>query len=144
MKIFKTITAIILATSIFTACESGGSSDNELKEKSPEELKQELKSREQSNPVEYLDISFNLRMNLLGEDVIEGYIFNNATMATFKDVQLHIRYYSKTKTLINSEKQVLYEYLAPRSKKEFKIKTYSPKGTKTIGIDVIDGTAVYQ
>jgi hypothetical protein len=71
-----------------------------------------------------------------GKDEIKGTIYNSATLATFKDVTLTVTYSSNTGTNLYSENFVVYDFIYPGSSTDFNIKTYSPDGTKRIGVKV--------
>lgn len=110
--------------------------------KRPEVIKQKLLNEEKSSPLKYLKIKFNTDYAVFsGEDIVTGRVYNNATLAYFKDIKGLIHCYSKTKTLIKSVPFTVYEYVAPNGSKEFKIKYYSPKGTKSIGMEITGATA---
>lgn len=107
------------------------------REKTPEELRQELYDKEKRNPLSYLSVSYSLDYKVFsGEDVIKGYIYNTATMASFKDVVLKVTYKSGTGTTLSTEDFVVYQYVYPSNSASFKIKTYSPSNTKQINVEV--------
>lgn len=100
-----------------------------------------MEEKEKRNPTSFLSTDGTYRKNLMGEWVLEGTISNSATIATYKDVVLEIKFYSKTKTLLGTEKEAIYEYFPAGQRKSFKIKTYGYKGTKSIGWDIIRASA---
>jgi hypothetical protein len=112
-------------------------SQQKPKEKSTEELRQELYLKEKNNPREFLSLDYSLTYKVLsGEDKITGNIYNNATMATFKDVVVTVSYTTSTGTSLGSNNYIIYDYVYPSSSTTFTIKTYSPEGTKQIGVNV--------
>lgn len=106
------------------------------KEKSPEELKAELISRERENPTRYLDVTGTYRKNLIGETVLEGKITNTATLAVFKDVVIKASYMGPSGTIISEENFTKYQLIYPRGAIEFKFKTFAPKQTETVSINI--------
>lgn len=147
MKLF---TPVLFITILLAACESSPSTDNfndnltnespEI-EKSPEELRADLKASEQNSPLEYLSCG-EVRMTpqerqtrsagLFHEAeyeadgaIFRGTISNNATLARFKDARIKILFYSQTNTLIETQNYVIYEYLNPQSGTDFSFKTES-------------------
>jgi len=107
------------------------------REKTPEELKQELYAKEKKKPKDYLTVSYNLDYKIIsGEDVINGTIYNSATMASFKDVVLKVTYSTGTGTELGSKEFVVYKFVYPGSSTSFQIKTYSPQNTKQIGVEI--------
>jgi cytoskeletal protein RodZ len=112
------------------------------REKTPEELRQELYAKEQKKPKEYLSVSYTLDRTIFsGKDVINGTIFNSATMATFKDVVLKVTYSTGTGTELSTDEFVVYKYVYPNSSTSFQIKTVSPSSTKKIGVKVSSASA---
>jgi hypothetical protein len=77
---------------------------------------------------------------LSGKDEITGNIYNYATMATFKDVVLTVTYSTNTDTELYRENFVVYDYVYPGSSTSFNLKTYSPEGTKKIGVSIKSAT----
>lgn len=118
--------------------ESSSSYNSEpQREKTPEELKQELYAKEKKKPKDYLTVSYNLDYKVFsGKDVINGTIYNSATMASFKDVVLKVTYSTGTGTELGSEEYVVYKYVYPGSSTSFQIKTVSPQSTKQIGVKI--------
>lgn len=105
--------------------------------KTESDLRNELESKEKRNPKTYLSVDYDLNYRLFsGKDEIKGTIYNSATMATFKDVILTVTYSSNTGTKLYSENFVVYDFIYPGSSTDFNIKTYSPEGTKQIGVKV--------
>lgn len=101
------------------------------------DLRNELESKEKRNPKTYLSVDYDLNYRLFsGKDEIKGTIYNSATMATFKDVILTVTYSSNTGTKLYSENFVVYDFIYPGSSTDFNIKTYSPEGTKQIGVKI--------
>ena len=111
-------------------------------EKTAEELKAELKRKEQENALNYISAMATMRENFIGEKVIEGVIINTSTVTPFKDPILEIKFYSKTNTELNSQKKTIYELLNPNSQIGFKIKTIAPKETEKFSAKVIEVTPI--
>ncbi len=107
------------------------------REKTPEELRQELYQKEKNKPQNYLSTTYSLKYKVLsGKDEISGRIYNSATMAIFKDVILIVIFSSGTDTELYREEYTIFDYVYPNSSTKFLIKTFSPKGTKKIGVYV--------
>jgi hypothetical protein len=105
--------------------------------KTESELRQDLSTKEGRNPKNYLSVDYDLTYKVLsGQDKITGTIYNTATMATFKDVVLTVSYSTETNTSLGKENYVIYDYVYPGSSIPFTIKTYSPQGTKKIGVTI--------
>lgn len=135
-KIILTVNAVLAVLTFgLTSCESGYGTGS-----SYQETKITLEEKENRNPTSFLSTDGTYRENLLGEWVLEGSISNTATIATYKDVVLEIHFFSKTKTHLGTEKEVLYEYFPAGQTKNFKIKTYGYKGTNSIGWDIVSAS----
>lgn len=105
--------------------------------KTESELRQDLSTKEGRNPKNYLSVDYDLTYKVLsGQDKITGTIYNTATMATFKDVVITVSYSTETSTNLGKENYVIYDYVYPGSTVPFTIKTYSPQGTKKIGVTI--------
>jgi len=115
--------------------QNNSNSSNRVRTES--DLRNELESKEKRNPKTYLSVDYDLNYRLFsGKDEIKGTIYNSATMATFKDVILTVTYSSNTGTKLYSENFVVYDFIYPGSSTDFNIKTYSPEGTKQIGVKI--------
>ncbi len=126
-----------------------GNSNNEKpqppREKTPEELRQELLEKETSSPLDYVTVSYKLDINVHllreSEDIINGTISNSATMATFKDVELQVTFSTKTDAELAKKIYTVYEFIGPNGSKGFQIKVVSPTGTKKIGVKILSALA---
>ncbi len=107
-----------------------------LRERTPAELEAELLAAEISLPLNYLSVNYSLRQNLIDETVIEGTINNSARMASYQDVVLVISFESETGTELSTSEHIVYKFVNPSGSIPFKIKTYSPKSTRKIGVTV--------
>lgn len=93
---------------------------------------------EAAYPLNYLDAGGTYNQNFLGDKLkINGFITNDATVTTYKDVVIEITFYSKTKTKIGTENYTIYEFFPPNSKKPFNLKINNYSNVKEIGWQVI-------
>lgn len=115
--------------------QKNNSANSKPREKSAGELSDELYRKELKNPQDYLSVDYSLTYKVLsGEDKITGTIYNSATFASFKDVVLSVSYSSATGTKLATKEFVVYDYVYSGGTAPFLIKTYSPEGTKQIGV----------
>lgn len=131
------------------------SSCNQNRQKTPEELKMELKIQESRNPHQYLKLeSIKLNRNQIKKAglfsrakydgfLISGIIKNSATLAKYKDLRLTVEYFSKTNTLLQSKTYTLYEYYEPNSSKDFQLKVYPPDTMQNYNITLFDAAPTY-
>jgi hypothetical protein len=155
----KKITFLLITatTLVFTSCNSGGSSSQQERPKTPEELRMELKIQEQSSPVEYLSATATMspkrvqtRAAGLFRDAeygtdgynIEGIIKNSATIARFKDVVLTVTFMSHTETVIEQKDYVFYEFYEPNSTESFSLHLYPPDATNKFNVSIKNATGV--
>lgn len=130
---------IVIITLVLSSCNG----NTPLHQKTAEELRQELKVKEQTNPIVYLSAEYKLDVTFwTSQDVIKGFINNSASIARFKDVVLTITYFTETDTELKSENFVLYKFFEPNSKTPFEIKTKSPNATKKIEVKVKEAVPV--
>ena len=93
--------------------------------------------KETSYPQNYLITGGKYRENFLGDKLkIAGYIENNASLTTYKDVVINVNFYSKTKTLLSTEQYTIYEFFPPASKKPFELKVNNYNNISGIGWEV--------
>jgi hypothetical protein len=115
------------------------SSYTQPKEKTPEELRAELLLSERGNPDKYLNASVIDHYKIFGNRIIDIRITNNATLANFKDAILIVTFHSKTKTIIETKRFVIYEYCAAGRTISTTIKTPNLPGT--VHVETIVETA---
>lgn len=140
----KTSLFIFVAVLALSSCSNVGSSGSTSVQKSPEELKMDLKILEQNAPTDYLTADGTYRESFWGNKLkISCTIKNQATLATFKDAVVQVTYYSKTKTELGSKEYSIYEMFPPNSSKTIDLKIDNYKNVNSIGWDVISATAVY-
>ena len=133
----KTILFSLLSSIIFLSCSESDSKKAEKEKDSYEATKESLQDKEKKNPQKFLTVSGHDRHNLLGQTVVKGTITNKATVASFKDVDIQLDFYSKTGTLLETDKETVFEVLAPGQSKNFKTKYFAPKGTDSVALKVM-------
>lgn len=93
---------------------------------------------EHEDPVRFLRASGDYKENFWGDKIkINCTIYNNATVATYKDVEVQVTYYTKTNTSIGSETHTIYEVFPPSSSKTIKLKINNHSNVNSIGWEVI-------
>lgn len=136
----KTIITFFILLS-FGACQS--SSQKAGTEKENYELqKAALLKKEQKDPVLFLSVIGHDKKNLIGQTVVKGNIHNSATIAVFKDVDIQLSFYSKTKALLETDKETIFEQVLPGQSKDFKTKYFAPKGTDSVALKVLSAKVV--
>ncbi len=133
----KTYTLILLASVIgITACNSN---DNKavVKKDKYEQTKETLEQTEKKNPIRFLTVSGHDKHNLIGQMVIKGTITNTAKIASYKDVDIEIAFYSKTGALLEKDNETIFETIGPGQSQGFKTKYFAPKGSDSVALAVI-------
>ncbi len=103
-----------------------------------EEKVMTVEEMERAAPRKFLEVTGKVYENFWGDKIkIKGMVSNKATVANFKDVVLEVTFYSKTKSVITTEKYVLYEFFNAHSEKEFFLKITNWKGTHSVGCVVV-------
>ena len=116
---------------------SCNSENAETEEASYEKTREVLLDKELKNPANFITVVGKNKKNLLGQTVIKGKLTNHATIAVFKDVDIKLFFYSKTKALLETDTETIFEQVQPGQTKDFKTKYFAPKGTDSVGIQVM-------
>jgi len=133
----KIFVILVSASLIFVSCSESETTKAAKEKESYEIAKESLQDKELKNPQTFLTVTGNNRHNLVGQTVIKGTITNKATVASYKDVDIKLDFYSKTGTLLETDKETVYEIIAPGQSKNFKTKYFAPKGTDSVALMVI-------
>jgi len=133
--------AVVILVAIFLfACNENDSLQQ--KKQSYEVTKKELLSKEQKDPTAFVSISGHNKKNIVGQTVVRGTLTNKASIAVFKDVDIKLCFYSKTKALLETDKETIFEILEPGESKDFKTKYFAPKGTDSVGLQVLSAKVI--
>ncbi len=133
---------ILISFSLLLSCSNDEKSKAASEEESYQLTKKNLLEKEQKSPVSFLWVSGQDKRNLLGQTVVKGVLKNSATVATFKDVDIKLTFYSKTKALLETDKETVFEVLSPGQSKNFKTKYFAPKGTDSVALEVLGARVV--
>ncbi len=113
-------------------------SENTVKEKeSYDATKNSLLKKEENDPAAFIIVKGDSKKNIVGQTVVKGTLVNKASVATFKDVNIQLDFYSKTKALLETDKETIFEILNPGESQDFKTKYFAPKGTDSVGLKVL-------
>jgi hypothetical protein len=118
---------------------------NKAKEKSfdtesYQKAKETLAEKEKNNPASFLVVANHDRKNIIGQTVVKGSITNKATVCWYKDVQLHLSFFSKTGTKLDEAIETVYDQIGPGKSVSFKTKYFAPKGSDSVAVSVIKAT----
>ena len=140
---------LIIATALMTSCNSGsGTTDGSDSppvevQKTPEQLRAELKQQEQAAPNDYLSADGTYRENIWGDKLkIKCNLHNKATLASFKDIVVRVTFYTKTDTELSAKEYTIYEIVKANSDKEVNMKIDTYKDVAKIGWTVVSATAL--
>lgn len=132
----KLLPLIISICTFFMSCTSAEEKSEARKDKY-EDSKLSLEEIEKKTPTDFLSVAGTDKKNVLGQTVVRGKIHNKAKMVSFKDVDVKLKFYSKTGTLLQEDQETIYETIAPGATVSFKSKYFSPKGTDSIALSVL-------
>lgn len=133
-------TFFICIASVFVLMSCNQTTESKSAEKSLstyQKTKESLASKEKKNPLAFLKVTGKKKKNLIGQTVIRGTVINNASVASYKDVDVQLSFYSKTGTLLEKETETVYEIINPGYSKSFKTKYFAPKGTDSVAFSII-------
>ncbi|MDE3185029.1 MAG: hypothetical protein KGM16_16575 [Bacteroidota bacterium] len=134
-----TLAFLLLFSMLLAACNS----DTTLKEKaSYNATKTALLHKEENDPAAFITVSGNSKKNIVGQTVVKGTLVNKASVATFKDVDIKLSFYSKTQALLETDKETIFEILNPGESQDFKTKYFAPKGTDSVGLRVLGAKVI--
>ncbi len=134
----KKIRIALLASSLFfVACGGKEEKKKEEVKNEYEKTKENLQEKEKSNPVLFLSVTGTDKHNLIGQMVVKGKITNKAIATSYKDVEVKLAFYSKTGTLLENDKETVYETVEPGKTVSFKTKYFAPKGSDSVALEVL-------
>ncbi len=132
---------ILLCSTLLFACNS----ENAVKEKkSYDATKNALLKKEEKSPAAFIAIHGNSKKNIVGQTVVKGTLVNKASIAIFKDVIIKLDFYSRTKALLETDKETIFQIINPGDSQDFKTKYFAPKGTDSVGLQVLGAKVVEQ
>lgn len=138
----RSIVLLISFSAILFSCSNSDSKQTATEKESYEKTKETLLKKEQKNPQNFLVVEGHDNRNILGQTVIKGTITNKATVAVFKDIDVKLSFYSKTRALLETDKETVFELLHPGKSKFFKTKYFAPKGTDSVALAVLGAKVV--
>lgn len=101
--------------------------------------KMSIEETEKLNPAEFLLAYGEYRENFWGNKFkIDCTIENRATVATYKDVQIRITFYTKTGTAIADDVVTIYEIFGPSSQKTINLQVDRYENVSSVDWEVID------
>jgi hypothetical protein len=108
------------------------------KTKTQGQLNLELSQKEINNPSVYISASFTSKVNLAANTVLEGHLYNSASLANFQNIVFKVRFLSKVGEELNSETFTISTFLPAGGSAYFKHKVYgwTPK------VDHLDYTII--
>ena len=131
----------LLCLTLLMACNTG----NAVKEKeSYNATKNTLLRKEEKDPPAFITVTGDSKKNIVGQTVVKGTLVNRASVATYKDVQIRLDFYSKTKALLETDNETIFEIINPGESQDFKTKYFAPKGTDSVGLKVLGAKVIDQ
>ncbi len=134
MKTLLTIISIIF----FIASCNVKADEKAKDEKNYERVKETLEETERKSPTKFLIVHGEKRKNIIGQTVVKGTIKNNAKVATYKDVEVKMSFYSKTGLELEQDHETIYQIISPSMEVKFKSKYFTPIGTDSIAFSIVE------
>lgn len=126
---------VLFSSAVFISCQ-GSTSEKGAKD-TYQQAKETLAEREAKSPKQFLEVTVKDKRNLIGQTVIRGELRSKATVATYQDIEVELRFYSKTGALLEKDVEVIYEAVGPGKTESFKTKYFAPKGTDSVGASIL-------
>ena len=140
----KKVCFFLIASVLLFSCKSNDSKKAEAEKQSYELTKESLGEKEKKNPQNFLSVDGHNRHSIIGQMVIVGSITNKASVASYKDVDIKLSFYSKTGTLLETDKETVYEVINPGESKNFKTKYFAPKGSDSVALAITNAKVAEQ
>ncbi|RFM29647.1 hypothetical protein [Deminuibacter soli] len=132
---------IYAALLALTAC--GGKSDKKFNTTSYQQQKETLLDKEKHSPLQFLEVVESRdKRNWFGQTVVKGDVRNTASLCSYKDIRLKLRYFNKQQQLVANHEVVYNETVKPGSSISFKEKFTTPKGTDSVAVSLMSAVAV--
>jgi len=133
---------LLISSALLFSCNSDSSKKEQAEKESYEATKENLLKKEQKLPQQFLLVNGYNRKNIFGQTVVKGVISNKATVATFKDIVLKLSFFSRTKALLETDKETIFETVDPGKSKNFKTKYFASKGTDSVALEILGAKVV--
>ena len=140
MKSFLVLS--IAFSAVLFSCSGNEPQKNNTEQESYKVTKESLLKKEIKSPQNFLVVGGHDKRNMLGQTVVKGTIINKATVAVFKDIDIKLSFYSKTRALLETDKETVFEVLQPGESRNFKTKYFAPKGTDSVALEVLGAKVV--
>ena len=106
-----------------------------------EQKKASLKDIETGSPLKFLKVSGDQHNNLVNQTVVSGEVVNNATLVSYKEVELLLIFKDDDNKVIENQKQTLDDVMKPGSTTDFKLKLSHVKGASSVIVDITSAIA---
>ena len=95
---------------------------------------------ERETPAKYLEATGTYRPIFFSNKwEIDGLIINKASHTNYKDIHIHVNFFSQTKTVLESADYVIYEYVPFGTTQIFKLQVEKPTSAASIGWEATGG-----
>jgi hypothetical protein len=129
--------AILIAAASVLLYSCGGSANNQHPSAKYEEKKASMEEMERDSPLKFLKITGSHRGNLINQTVVEGEVINKATLTTYKNIAVQVKFLDKEGGTLEKQQHTLDEVVKPGTTLDFKIKVKHVKETASVTLDVV-------
>lgn len=135
----RPVLALAIISLLTISCNSAA--NKERPSAQYENKKASLADMERENPMKFLKVNGDSHVNLVNKEVVEGTISNQATLATFKDIEVQVIFKDKGGSVIEKDTRVVNEVVKPNTNVDFKLKMKKPKGVASVTLDITGAVA---
>lgn len=121
------------------------SAKSDFKSRSIDEIKHELREREEVDILSYLQGNISIKtvdegsfLTTKNVQYFMGSLASSATLAVAKDVKINIDFFSKTGSKIGNQEMTIYEFIQPGAKVSFKEKINVPEKVTEFKFEILD------
>jgi hypothetical protein len=128
---------LLFSLLVLISCKDGKKTESMQIEKY-EQSKLSVEEAEKENPMKFLSVTSTDKKNIIGQKVIKGTVHNNAKIASFKDIDIKISFFSKTGELLEEDHEFIYEGIPPGGSVNFKSKFFAAKGSDSVSLEIVE------
>lgn len=134
-------TLLVAIPAFLVACNSGTGSDSTLTDQSYETKVLSVEEMEKADPSKFLDAEGTYNENFWGNKLkIHGDVTNNATVANYKDVVIEVTFFTKTETVLDKQRYIIYDFFPAHQTKNFEMKIDRPDNCEKLGWKAVAAT----
>jgi len=129
----RTLLSILFGAVLFLySCGSHSANNTTYEQK-----KSSLQQQEKNDPADFLTVTIEYHVNLVGQWVVSGSIHNKSTLTSYTNITVRLSYLNKAGTVIAKEDRAFDDTIQPNSSITFKSKSRAPKETYSVSAKIV-------